>query len=423
MNQKLLFALTHLATLALGVGLAWTFFGSSGGGGSDSADGSVTFNQDSGDDADPDAPTSPDGNLSAYNLNEYGFRAGMDDPIAAIAAAEDIPGMNNRMLYLQSVFTAWGEKNGAAAAEWANANLNGMEKTDALYNIADGWAEADPAAAAEWFDANTSGTNREDAFREVLESWGRKSPDEAAEWAQNLDANTQSWVMDSLAEGWAAKDPAAAAAAGQRMTDRDYGDEFLMTVAGQWADSDPQAAARWADSLTDPDLIAVTHMEIGVAWAAADAQAASEWVDSLPEGEERKYGALGAALGWSDHDPAGALSWTLEKVDDEDTRSQIVEDVMLDWSDSDPVAAAEWLNGLPKDERTDEVLENFSYSVFEVDPASAVTWANTINDPVLKNQHIDALLQEWVDMDGDAARQWIDGSSLDPELKKKFGSQ
>ncbi len=368
------------------------------------------------------------GNLSAETINPFhleqaGYQDGLNDPKGALDKANSIPGRDNRLAYLQSVFTAWGEKDGAAAADWVEANLKGMDKSDALFNIADGWAEKDPEAAALWFDANTNGTTREDAVWEILEAWGRKSPVKALAWADNLDAFTRSGVMDALAEGWAAKDPAAAAAAGKDLLQYDFGDEFLMNVAGQWASSDPKSAAAWANTLDSPDLRAVTHMEVGTEWGMSDPRAATSWIQSLPNEEDRSYAALGTALGWSEHDPGAALEWSVSAIDDEDTRQRVVEDVMLNWSTNDPNSAAKWLNDQPKGERHDEVLSTFSTAIIDIDPESAVTWAATISDPAQKTEHLTMLLDEWVAMDGKFARDWIRNSNLDEGLKTQFGGK
>ena len=49
--------------------------------------------------------------------------------MAALTAGMDIPGRDNKLIYTESVYTAWGEKDGATAADWVNSNLKGIEKT------------------------------------------------------------------------------------------------------------------------------------------------------------------------------------------------------------------------------------------------------------------------------------------------------
>jgi hypothetical protein len=415
--------LSHLGTLA--VGAAAVYFSGvlpkspSSGDANSTAAGATTFTGDPS--ATGDSGTDAK-NLSAVSLEQSGYQRGSQDPLAALAAAKDIPGRDNRYVYTESVYTAWGEKNGPEAAAWVMANLKGVEKSDALYNIADGWAETDPEAAALWFDENTSGVNREDAIYEILEAWGRKAPEKALTWAEGLDDYTRSGVMDSLAEGWAANDPVGAAKAGEGLLEFDFGDEFLMNVAGQWASTDPDAASKWATTLTNSDARAISLLEVGTEWAMAEPSKATAWIASLESEEDKLYASLGVALGWSEHDPGASLAWAVGTVTNPETRQRIIEDVMLDWSSSDPSSAAEWLKGQPKSPQNDEVLSTFSSAIIDLDPEAAVTWASTISDPAKRDQNIATLLEEWVAMDGNAARQWVSKSNLSPELKGKFGA-
>ena len=149
--------------------------------------------------------------ITYRELRWLGEKGGFDDPIAAVERAREIPGTDNRDVYLESVFTSWGEQNGQEAALWAMENLKGYAKSDALYYIADGWAESDPAGAAEWFNRETTGEILEDGMWEILEAWGRKDPKAAFAWNDKLDEDTQAAIMDGLAEGWGAIDPRAAA--------------------------------------------------------------------------------------------------------------------------------------------------------------------------------------------------------------------
>lgn len=424
--SKATLIVTHAAALLVGVGgsllIAPSLKDSSSGGDGSGGGGVKTFSGDGksggGSSISPRA-----GSMSVISLEQSGYEAGYDDPIAALKSARDIPGRDNRLIYTESVYTAWGEKKGAEAAEWANSNLKGIEKSDALYNIADGWAETDPEAAAKWFDENTSGINREDAIYEILEAWGRKSPREALSWADGLDDYTRSGVMDALAEGWAANDPEGAAAAVNELLEYDFGDEFAMNVAGQWASSDPAAAASWAQTLENPDARAISFLEVGTEWALAEPDKATGWIASLDSEEDKLYASLGVALGWSEHDPGAALQWAVGAVENPNTRERIIEDVMLDWSSNDPNSAAEWLNAQPSGPQNDEILATFSSAIIDIDPQSAVTWASTISDEALRGENLNMLLEEWIAMDGNRARKWVDKSGLSNELKQQYGTR
>lgn len=417
--------LSHIATLAVGAFGTYMIAPSIKDSGKTTKNGgeTTTFSGEPGSSGGSSSTLPDTDSMSSISLEQSGYQLGYEDPLAALDKAKQIPGRDNRMIFTESVYTAWGEKDGVKAAEWVLANLKGVEKSDALYNVADGWAESDPAGAAKWFDDNTSGVNREDAIYEILESWGRKSPEEALAWADGLDDYTRSGVMDALAEGWAATDPAGAAKAVDKLLDYDFGDEFAMNVAGQWASTAPEDAAAWAATLNNSDARAISFMEIGTEWAMVEPKKATDWIASLTSEEDKLYASLGVALGWSEHDPGGSLQWAVTNVDNPNTRQRIIEDVMLDWSSNDPNSAAEWLNAQAPGPENDEVLSTFSSAIIDIDPESAVTWASTISDEAKRSENVGNLLEEWIAMDGNRARKWVDNSPLSPELKKKFGTK
>ena len=190
-----------------------------------------------------------DPRLTLRELRHFGEQASSADPESALRAAEDVPGLHTREAYLSAVLTAWGERDGEAAAGWVAENLQGSQRSDALYFVADGWAESDPAAAGSWFEENTSGTVRVDAVWEVAEAWGRRDPAAAATWLKSLESDLRLQVIDGLADGWAAVDPAGAAAFSSQLDEGDLRGGFLSAVARQWASYDPPGAAAWAAGL------------------------------------------------------------------------------------------------------------------------------------------------------------------------------
>jgi hypothetical protein len=361
-----------------------------------------------------------DPRISFRQLHAIASRHAAADPEAAVKRAKEIPGHDNREAYLGEVLRAWGEKDGTAAAAFAQSYFQGEQLTDALYYIADGWAEADPAAAADWFNQNTSGTVLDDAIWESLESWGRKDPKAAFVWSDQLDPYVKSTAMQGLAEGWGAVDPAGAAAAGLEMRDTDYGNEFLVSVTTQWAGSDPAAAAAWAGGLVDEQLRGEVVNELGEVWAQTDPPAAAAWVAALTDPGTKRAAETGLAVGWSEHDPGGAIEWALGSVEDPAQLDEMVGDITFNWSNLDPRGATRWLDAQTPGVKTDRVLKAFSGMVLEEDPEAAVVWATKISDPATRDAHVRGLLNGLVGAYGNSARKAIQNFQLPDELKRAY---
>lgn len=354
--------------------------------------------------------------VSDRGLRKMGAQGALSDPIAAIERANELPRMD-RYAYLDAVFSAWGEKDGMGAASWISQNLQGSEKADALTSLASGWADSDPEQAAEWFNGNTGGETREEAISEALSSWSRKNPEGALAWTGSLDPNVKTWVMESLAEGWAAVDPAAAAEAGMQFAESDFGHEFLVAVATRWAASDPGAVARWASGIEDTRLQAAIYGDVATEWGVTDPEGALAWVEGIADEKLRGKAEAALAYGWAERDPAAAMDWAVEGVANPKQNQRLIKEVIIGWTEIDPGGAASYIDGLSPGEQTDSILKIFSNTVADLDPYSAISWAGTISNEAERIQLMQKLAQDWIDLDGTSARDALMKMSLPPKIR------
>ncbi len=362
-----------------------------------------------------------DPRVSLRELRRLGEVGAVRDPVAAVHAAREIPGYDNRGVYLSAVLAAWGEREGSAAAEWVLGHFKGEQLGEALYQVADGWAESDPAGAGAWLLEHTGGVVRIDSLWEVMEAWGRKDPAAAAAWIGTLDEALRWDVVDGLADGWAAVDPAGAAAFAGRMSEEDGAVGFLRAVATQWAAYDPDAAVRWADSLRHEAASEAVHLEIGEIWAAGDALAAARWADGQDDPGRARWAREGVARGWAAHDPGAALDWMLAGRSGMEVDEELVGEIVGSWSGVDPGSVSEWLDARPSKAGIDPVLRQFSSSILEMDPRAALIWAGEIADPEARSRHLHALAGEWLSLEGSAAIAAIEALGLPIDMEAVLG--
>ncbi len=326
------------------------------------------------------------------------------DPVAAARAVATIRGTQLQEAYLAAVFTSWGERDGEAAARWAVEELDGSQRADALYGVADGWAETDPAAAGVWFLENTEGVVRTDAVWEVLEAWGRRDPKEAAAWAGSLDAPLRIEVLDGLADGWAAVDPAGAAEFAARLDGIELEGGVLGNIARQWVTRDAKAATIWAASLLREDQVEEVYDEIGGNWARLDPAAAARWATEQSDPGRARWALEGVARGWATHDPRGAAEWLVGAgSSDPEARLEMTTEVMESWLDADPVAASAWLDRRDPSPETDVALRAFSTVVSALDPPAAMAWAGKISNEASRVAHLRELGRAWIAVEGPGA--------------------
>ncbi len=362
-----------------------------------------------------------DPRVSLRELKRLGEAGAVRDPVAAVRAAREIPGYDNRGTYLSSVLAAWGERDGVLAAQWVLGHFKGEQLGEALYQVADGWAESDPAGAGAWFLENTEGTVRIDSLWEVMEAWGRKDPVAAAAWSETFDEELKWEVIDGLADGWAAVDPKGAAAFAGRMAGEDHGTDLIRTVVTQWAAYDPGAAVQWAATLRHEAASEAVHMEIGEIWAASDPLAAARWADAQEDPGRARWSREGVARGWAAHDPGAALDWMLPDHAGTHVDEGVVGEIVSSWSDVDPRGVSEWLDARSSKAGIDPVLRHFSASILEMDPAAALVWAGEIADPEVRKQHLHALAGEWLSLEGSSAIAAIEALGLSIDMKAVLG--
>ncbi len=364
-----------------------------------------------------------DPSLSFRQLRRAAENRAIVDPAAAVEEAMKIRGHDNREAYFAEALGTWGEIDGKAAVEWCRERFEGELLSDGLYYVSEGWGESDPEAAAKWFHDNTETSTREDALWEVLESWGRKDPEKAFLWADELEPDIKSAVIDAVAEGWAAVDPARAGEIGAGMEGKPYQYEFLVSVASHWSDIDPEAAVDWATGVLHEGMRNGVLAEIGENWANRDAGEATRLAEGMEPGANRQSLIGGIVSGWSEHDPDGAMDWLLGIDTEENHRAELIGDVIYNWSEIDPRGTVDWLESQDEGPRKDNVLAVFSDVVMNIDSEAAVAWANQISDPAARESKLRSLLSLWVKRDGALALRTLQQMELPAELKSEFLEQ
>jgi len=92
--------------------------------------------------------------------------------MAALAAGMDISGHENKLIYTESVYTDWGEKDGAAAADWVNSNLKGIEKSDEILStFSSAIIDIDPQSAVTWASKIYDEGQRNENLSMLLKNW------------------------------------------------------------------------------------------------------------------------------------------------------------------------------------------------------------------------------------------------------------
>jgi len=291
------------------------------------------------------------------------------DPARAAELADQLQSWTAKRDLLSVVMVAWGQADPKAAGDWGlrfkERTQGTLEQRNTALRYAvlgmvasdpkladqliwkhleeDDWggkprtapmeaarelAKSDPAAALAMAEKITNYEPlRVDALRGVLREWARKDPAAArAALGSRKEADFRKAFPRDLAEGWAGRDPHAAAVYAKTIEDRYTKIMALALVARQMARTDPKGAAelctiftalnagKWHEQFPRLGMIVA---EVARAYALRDLRAATVWTDSLPQksGGCRANAIDGIVAGWAERDPKAALAYytTVEK--------------------------------------------------------------------------------------------------------------
>jgi hypothetical protein len=273
-----------------------------------------------------------------------------------------------------------------AIADLPKESLRSSEKAQLLARAIGKWSQVDPVAAAKFLaSSGERGMNFSMAYNSVASNWAARDPAAALAWARQAATKGERFAISGAITGWWKNDPTAAEAyvASHLATREDW--QLASTLASNIFSEDPERA--------------------------------KEWVSGLPNEEARKQATAGLTIQWGFSDPAAATEWASTLPAGE--RDQSLAETIGLWTAEDPAAAAQWLGSYDGPGR-DQAINNFSLNVAFKDPAAALTWAATISDPKMRASAERSLAGAWLKRDPQAARSWIENSSLSVEEKSQL---
>ncbi|HEX4667543.1 MAG TPA: hypothetical protein VH207_13175 [Chthoniobacterales bacterium] len=255
--------------------------------------------------------------------------------------------------------------------------LPASEKTRFLASAVSKWAQAEPLAAASFLEAiGAKGLDFTSAFSSAAHQWALQDPAAAVEWAQRHPDGYGDLALQGAINGWWEKDPKAAEAWVTAQIAASGSREMTASFASTLFRSDPEHARAWARSLPTVAARQVADTTLAQLWALDDPQAATQWAANLPAEERGSSVGVAARI----------------------------------WAKQDPEAAGDFLNSLGSGR--DEAVASFSIVQAFEEPAVGLTWAATIADSASRLKTEEIVARQWLQTDPNAARTWIQNSSL-----------
>ena len=108
--------------------------------------------------------------------------------------------------------------------------------------------------------------------------------------------------------------------------------------------------------------------------------------------------------------------WLLENLRSDDGRALGL--FASSWAEANHAETANWINGLQPGPKRDAALQGFIPAAASIDGASAIDWALTVSDPLLRNQLYNEAFEKWRKSHAEQASEYSKSRPLDREAIK-----
>lgn len=266
-----------------------------------------------------------------------------------------------------------------------------------------GWLDREPAAARAWFDDVTDEPLRLKLLPVLISQLASGAPDEALELAAGLPGSTGGRVPAR----WESSDEL-----GGQPRERAYASVFR-----EWAAGDPAAAAARAVALPDAGHRLLAVQEVAAAWVMKAPEDALAWARTLPPGGGREAAMEGLMAEWAACAPAEAARHAAG-LDDAAERAQWIEPLATGWSATDPLAALAWAGGLTEEDEQITATRGVLAGVMERAPDEAADLLLEIPSGVLRREAMNLVLVKWAAEDPAAVSHWLEALE-DPAAREE----
>jgi hypothetical protein len=153
-------------------------------------------------------------------------------------------------------------------------------------------------------------------------------------------------------------------------------------------------------------------------FAAINPADAIAWAQSLASDSDRDLAFVSIASAWAQHEPAAAARWA-GSVAAPDLSAEALQGALSYWLMQDQRAAQEFVSTLAGDRQT-RAAAFIAPGLAQQDPLAAIAWTQTLPLPAAREAALAAAYTRWLSNAPAAARAWLTGAYLPPQLKARL---
>jgi len=293
--------------------------------------------------------------------------------MGSIRFLQEIPPGQARNQLLERFLETWASQDGRSAIAFATALPYGREQQLAIASVLRGWSAERPSAAWNWVIEREGGSRR------------------AEDWLEVILANL------------AATDRETAFALVEKMSSEAMQTRMALVVMEEILQStEPTRAISWLGQLPEATRSAAASL-IAETWSLSNPEAAADWLHDAYAFE--KTGLQAVLMEWGYVAPADAMDWVRETFPGAERREWYTL-LAGEWiANMGPTPLAEWLNSQPADPALDGAIEALALGTAEMDPATALVWAQSVMDAETRGMLEIFIAREWIRIAPDVAEE------------------
>jgi hypothetical protein len=348
------------------------------------------------------------------------------DPRAALSTLLTLTEGSERRTLLQTVQENWGAAEPEAAVARVRQLPAGERRDAAMGDVIGGLARRDLPAAIKLLEDLPPGASRTIAGINIRRACRDTHPE--AEAVLTDQAGTlvlHPGLFNEVARAAACRSVSEALAWAQSLNDPSDRDRALAGIVARMAETQPQEAIQLMMSQPNADSRAQMAGPLAATLAEGDLQAAVDWIKKLPEGPLRHQAWEGMSWEWIAQDPERAADFALSSLPAGETRTAALARVASNslgksW---DEQAAVQWASQLPAGTDRDAFLSGLCeprdpFLGWRVEQAARFT--ALMSPGQTQSATIEKIAREWLKIDAEASRAWLQQTSLPAERKQRL---
>ena len=258
------------------------------------------------------------------------------------------------------------------------------------------WAESEPREAMAWARGDESNVHQVDVVQGILEAWAGRNPEAVMGWKRSATkvrpVRVSESVLGTVFRTMAKDDPEKALSRLVELPSPNHRGLALRGILDTvQTDADREKITAMIAGIREDDIRIQARRAVIEKWARRDAPAAAAFVEMAEPAWERTRLMDSLGLTWLQSDPASAAQWWVAHAPGPDTLVKIINV----WAQQDPNAAGAWLGRRAPGPSSDAARMTFARQVADLDPESALRWAETVSEAGMREGTIDHVFANW----------------------------